>query len=207
MANINGTAGPDNLQGTSTSDQIRVLAGDDFAFGADGDDRILGDVGNDQLSGENGDDRLFGGPGSDRLSGDSGVDRLFGEDGDDQLLGGVDNDALYGGAGSDQLIINPAEGQDTIWDFTQGQDKVNLAGFADADFVAIQPLLTVVGNNTELDLSSLQGLPDNTQVVTLANATGLGTNDFIFSSGAITAFAIADQQPEPPPVSDDMLIA
>ena len=67
-------------------------------------------------------DRLRGGPGSDRLSGGPGADLL---------RGGPDSDSLDGGEGDDTFFVTLGSGDDTILDFGNGEDRINLAAFAD----------------------------------------------------------------------------
>jgi Ca2+-binding RTX toxin-like protein len=92
------------------------------------DNWIVGGEGNDTLSGAGGNDSLAGGMGNDKLYGDEGNDLLLGENGSDQLFGGAGNDTLTGGEGYDTFMFGDHGGQDTITDFTHGQDKINLSG-------------------------------------------------------------------------------
>jgi Ca2+-binding RTX toxin-like protein len=96
---INGTPGNDNLTGTPSSDNIN---------GFDGDDALTGRQGNDILG---------GGGGSDNLSGGKGFDTLN---------GGLGNDNLVGGAGNDVFVLGAGLGIDTISDFANGQDTIQL---------------------------------------------------------------------------------
>ncbi|MEG4277568.1 calcium-binding protein [Microcoleus sp. MON1_C1] len=96
---INGTNGNDNLTGTPGSDNIN---------GFDGDDALTGRQGNDIL---------IGGGGSDNLSGGKGFDTLN---------GGLGNDNLVGGAGNDVFVLGAGLGVDTISDFANSQDTIQL---------------------------------------------------------------------------------
>jgi Ca2+-binding RTX toxin-like protein len=96
---INGTPGNDNLTGTPSSDNIS---------GLDGDDALTGTQGNDILVGGGGNDNLSGGKGFDTLN------------------GGLGNDNLVGGAGNDVFVLGAGLGVDTISDFTNSQDTVQL---------------------------------------------------------------------------------
>ncbi|MEG3910619.1 calcium-binding protein [Microcoleus sp. Pol12B5] len=97
--NINGTNGNDNLIGTPSSDNIN---------GFDGDDALIGRQGNDILVGGGGSDNLFGGKGFDTLN------------------GGLGNDILVGGAGNDVFVLGAGLGVDTISDFGNAQDTIQL---------------------------------------------------------------------------------
>jgi Ca2+-binding RTX toxin-like protein len=154
---ILGTSNGDSLFGTDNDDTIRSLGGDDTVLGGKGDDRIEGGSGNDKLSGEEDNDTIFGGIGNDRVSGGDGDDRVNGDSGADTLNGGRGNDSLFGGSGQDNFVVNIHEGDETILDFTQGSDKVTLAGFKDvADFEQLD--LSQDGPDAILTLSENQGV-------------------------------------------------
>jgi Ca2+-binding RTX toxin-like protein len=93
-----------------------------------GNDNLTGTSGNDNINGFDGDDTLTGRQGNDLLVGGSGSDNLFGGKGFDVLNGGAGNDNLVGGAGNDLFILGAGLGIDTIFDFTNGQDLVQLIG-------------------------------------------------------------------------------
>ncbi|TAH16985.1 MAG: calcium-binding protein, partial [Oscillatoriales cyanobacterium] len=96
---INGTPGNDYLTGSSGNDIINGLAGDDV---------LTGLRGNDVLNGGDGNDILYGGKGSDTLN------------------GGLGNDTLVGGLGNDVFVLGAGLGVDTISDFGNGQDTIQL---------------------------------------------------------------------------------
>ncbi|MEF8761012.1 MAG: calcium-binding protein [Candidatus Accumulibacter sp. UW25] len=74
-----GSAGNDQVTGTSVTDRIDGKDGDDLLRGEAGDDRLLGGLGDDTLQGGAGDDSLEGGRGNDSY--------LFGKgDGQDMVL-------------------------------------------------------------------------------------------------------------------------
>lgn len=129
--NIEGTAGNDNISGSSNGnvqdDRINTL------YGLDGDDTIVGYNYIDYIYGGNGNDHLWGG---DQLSGDN--DFLSGDEGDDVLRrtssgdGGNGNDIIevygdlvtgFGGNGDDRITIIHA---DRGWVFGgEGNDIIN----------------------------------------------------------------------------------
>ncbi|MDE0512862.1 MAG: pre-peptidase C-terminal domain-containing protein [Gammaproteobacteria bacterium] len=117
----------ENLHGSTLAD---ILAGDlrdNLINGDDGDDALYGGPGG-------GDDLLMGGPGDDRLYGGIGNDTLEGGPGDDQLRGGPDDDMLDGGEGDDVFFI-AAAGNDTVLDFGNGEDRIDLAAFREIQSV------------------------------------------------------------------------
>nr|WP_323782148.1 matrixin family metalloprotease [Amylibacter sp.] len=103
--------GKDKLTGTDGKNTLK---------GNGGDDRLFGLGGRDQLDGGNGADRLFGGAGHDKLIGGAGKDRLSGDGGKDKL---------EGGNGADVFVFAPDFGRDTILDFEDDKDSIDLSGF------------------------------------------------------------------------------
>ena len=67
--------------------------------------------------------------GNDRLYGTTGNDTLIGGDGDDTLYGGLGDDLLWGGDGADTFVFRPGHGNDAIWAFEAGTDKIDLSRF------------------------------------------------------------------------------
>ena len=111
-------------------------------IGSSHDDTLAGDLRNNTLKGRDGDDTLYGGPdgGDDWMYGENGNDSIFGGIGNDTVHGGIGNDTIYGGAGDDVLsggadddtfVFAPGGGADTITDFGNGDDKLDLSTFAD----------------------------------------------------------------------------
>ncbi|MEG4405713.1 calcium-binding protein [Microcoleus sp. MON2_D5] len=142
---INGTNGNDNLTGTNGSDNISGLDGDDA------------------LTGRQGNDILIGGGGSDNLSGGKGFDTLN---------GGLGNDNLVGGGGNDVFVLGAGLGVDTISDFTNSQDTIQLINGLTFGQLSISPgtdgTLIRVASSGEV-LASLTGVAPNL----------IGSEDFI----------------------------
>jgi RTX calcium-binding nonapeptide repeat (4 copies) len=116
----NGTNADDRLNGDALANTLS---------GFNGNDVIRGGSGDDVLKGNNGDDRLEGWADDDFLHGGNGIDTLLGDAGDDRLAGGRGNDSLTGGTGADRFDFSLADsaGADTITDFVQGEDLLQLA--------------------------------------------------------------------------------
>ena len=114
--------------GTDGNDVIEGTEDDDGCFGGLGDDDISGLGGDDLIDGGAGDDTCRGGSGFDDLHGGTGNDDLYGEDDDDRLTGGLGDDTMTGGAGADSFAINAGDGIDTITDFEDGIDRIDLSG-------------------------------------------------------------------------------
>jgi len=99
-ATINGTPGPDNLEGTATADTINALGGADVVHGRGGPDAVNGGDGQDLLFGDAGSDTLRGGADADELRGSYGRDTLFLRGGDLGYGGGQDDAMTFSGGGS-----------------------------------------------------------------------------------------------------------
>ena len=143
---LNGGAGIDTASYGGSSAGVNVNLGTlSFVFGSGfiqtGGTGTGGDAQGDTLSGfenllgSNFADTLTGNAGANRLDGGAGGDTLNGGGGNDTLVGGtgVGLDVLTGGAGADNFlylslddsrIVNGRQ-QDTITDFTVGQDKLD----------------------------------------------------------------------------------
>ena len=155
-----------------------ILAGDgnDRVFGGEGDDRIDGGDGADDLYGEEGDDILEGEEGHDRLFGGEGDDRLAGGAGEDWLVGAEGDDVLEGGADADRFVVGPDHGTDTITDFSDGEDLIDLSALAGiAGFDDLQ--ITADETAAVIDLTSHGG-----GVLRLEDASvdDLDAADFVF---------------------------
>lgn len=121
----------------------------DFIFGGEGDDTLDAGGGEDWILGGEGNDTLAGGAGVDRLMGGEGRDTLNGGEGDDWLSGGTGTDTLTGGSGADTFAYFTGHGSDTITDFTDGEDKIDLSalesisGFEDLSLLQLGSFVTI----------------------------------------------------------------
>jgi Ca2+-binding RTX toxin-like protein len=162
---LNGGQGADLLYGNGGDDTIIGLGGADILSGGFGNDilngnaandQVYGNSGNDVIQGGQGADKLFGGTGSDVISGSVGFDTLYGGDGDDDLNGnagndfingGLGDDLLRGGTGADTFEFLAGDGHDTIRDFGNNVDTIQLDASLAADFAALRLLANVVDGN------------------------------------------------------------
>ncbi|MEQ8897715.1 MAG: M10 family metallopeptidase [Roseovarius sp.] len=160
---LDGGTGEDTVIGQNGHDTVSGGAGDDVVRGNNGRDLLDGDAGNDLLDGGYGNDRMRGGSGRDTLIGGSGRDTLLGQGGDDELTGGNGPDIFVFDYGSDT-------GDDTITDFEDGIDVIQIRGSATFD-----------------DLTISQTGPDTLVTwadgsVVIENAVGvIGEDDFVFA--------------------------
>ena len=143
---LNGSDGDDTIDGSDGEDRLFGMIGDDLLNGGTNDDLLSGNNGQDTLSGGDGNDTVYGENDSDYLYGGSGIDRLFGGGGNDSLYGGAGNDLLTGQSGMDVFMIESASGTDTIADFDNGVDYLNLS--ADLSFSELNIINNTAGTAT-----------------------------------------------------------
>jgi Ca2+-binding RTX toxin-like protein len=152
-----------------------------------------------------GDDRLFGGAGADQLWGDSdnpfapagGNDQLIGGTGGDQLLGGAGDDQLWGDLdrasvdlsdrmrGADRFIFGNGCDQDTINDFENNKDLIDLRSFVGVDNISeVRAQARQVGADTVIDLGAAAGGAVGQDVLTLVafSRAQLDAADFLFAA-------------------------
>ena len=125
--------------------------------------------------GEADNDTLAGQDGHDALHGDAGNDRLFGGAGDDTLDGGAGNDFLVGGGGADAFVFGGSGGVDTLLDFSDGEDLIDLSAYALSGFDAVSA--TQTGNDVRIDLSAHEG---GAIVLRNLDLADLDAGDFLF---------------------------
>ena len=133
--NIKGGGGDDRLRGNGGDDTLKGGGGDDNIKGGGGDDNIKGGGGSDNIKGNGGSDVIKAGGGADTVKGGGGADVINGGGGDDVLQGGGGNDTITGKGGDDTLKGNggadvfqfrASDRNDTILDFRQGQDLIEI---------------------------------------------------------------------------------
>ena len=159
-----------------TADNFRTwIPGRDLRTG---DETITGTGAADTLRGGLGTDVIYGGGGRDELDGGIGNDRLDGGKGNDTLIGGAGNDKLTGGKGRDTFVHEPGDGHDTITDFTDQEDMLDLSAFTGiGQFSDLTAMLRQDGDHVVIDLSDHGG-----GTITLQNVAvdDLDADDFIF---------------------------
>jgi hypothetical protein len=133
---LTGNSGNNRLVGLDGADTLNGGFGDDVLRGGGGRDALHGGTGDDILRGQSGNDFMVGDNGMDTLIGNAGNDMLRGGGGNDVLVGGLGRDRLAGQADSDVFRFNQAAdspnmaGRDTILDFSQGEDVIDLSAVA-----------------------------------------------------------------------------
>lgn len=157
-----------SLTGTSGGDVLAPSTADHWTVkGVDGNDRVTTLGGNDTLIGGKGNDALSSGGGNDVLRGDAGADIL---------TGGAGNDLFDFNAISD----SKGTARDTITDFVQGSDKI--------DLLNVDAIAAVSGNQafTFIDGAAFSGKAgqlridhsDATKTVIYGDVNGDGVADF-----------------------------
>ena len=125
-------------------------------------------------------DLLIGGVGDDTISGKAGDDSLFGDTGDDTIDGGAGDDTLGGGDGADTFVFQSGHGNDTIKDFEDGNDIIDLTAFTGiTDFSDLDGKIAMDGDDTKVDLSSFGG---GEIIIEDFTSTDLDGTDFDFSN-------------------------
>ena len=144
-------------------------------FGPDNVEDIVG-IGSDDITivGNDQDNWFIGTSGNNLLTGEVGRDRLDGAAGNAILLGGVENDVLEGGSGADIFVVTEDNGIDTILDFEDGVDLIDLTGVG----LTFQDLL-ITGTTR-----SLVNFVGGTIVINELNVVDLSAADFIEAIGA-----------------------
>ena len=139
IINLRGSDHDDILAGDQRANKLSGGWGNDTIYGGPGGDEtnrdtIDGGPGHDSLFGGPGDDTLYGSEGDDMLKGGPGADTLEGNSGNDMLEGGAGADTMDGGIGFDTFIFDLGHGMDTITDFRNGQDLIDISAFGLTDF-------------------------------------------------------------------------
>ena len=164
-----GTDDADFLVGDSEASHIRGLGGNDWISGGEGDDTIEGGSGRDVLMGNEGDDTIYGGVGNDFM---------YGGEGNDRISGGTGNDRISGGAGADTFVFEPGHGTDTITDFADGEDLIDLSLLTEiTDFSDLSGLISADGTSAVIDLGSVGGGSIRLDHVAVSD---LDADDFVF---------------------------
>jgi Ca2+-binding RTX toxin-like protein len=122
------------------------------------------------------DNMLLGNSGDNKLAGMDGTDTIMGRAGNDRLDGGLGADMLTGGQGSDTFIFKTGYGHDTVTDFQNGHDHIDLSGWAAIkDFQDLEAHhLSVSGNDLVITAGA-----DTLTIEHMAKAQ-LDASDFVF---------------------------
>lgn len=167
---LEGDDGNDILRGGSGADVLKGGRGTDWAWYSDSPTSVAinllssraagghadGDtlINIENLHGSRGDDSLTGDDTRNYLTGFTGDDILHGKAGDDRLRGHEGDDELRGGSGADHFDFNPGDDQDTVLDFANNIDTLDLRSF---NFSSVSQALgqaIQVGDDVEFDFGN-----------------------------------------------------
>ncbi|WP_216671410.1 M10 family metallopeptidase C-terminal domain-containing protein, partial [Mangrovicoccus sp. HB161399] len=166
---IVGGQGDDTLSGSDGHDELRGGEGDDLLDGGRNNDLLIGGRGNDVLLGGGAADDLRGYAGDDYLSGGFGPDRLDGNKGDD---------TLEGGSMEDTFVFRANDGFDTVLDFEDGTDRIDLTALNLTGYGAsVSSRVVETSRGVLIDLSETYGLSILLEGVAKAD---LSNADFLF---------------------------
>ena len=180
-----GSADKVLLRGGLVGGDVELGAGND-TFRASAGAEVLGFIrgqdDNDRILGSSEDDRVEGGGGFDTIKGRGGDDEIKGGAGEDVIVGGAGDDEMTGGSQGDEFRIGKHSGADTILDWQDGVDVLNLrklgltGGTKLADVVAASE--NRAGGAVIIDLDDLGG--DGSITVENWNTALMTVDDFIF---------------------------
>ena len=180
IINLRGSDHDDILAGDQRANKLTGGRGNDTIYGGPGgdgtnSDDIHGGPGDDRLFGGRGDDTLYGGEGNDTLKGGPGADALVAGSGDDMLDGGPGPDVLDGGIGLDTFVFAPGHGEDTVTDFRNGRDLIDIKAF---DVPGFDDL--AVSSDTEGVIIDLAEHGGGTILLEDFDIANLDAGDFLF---------------------------
>ncbi|MEM8690337.1 MAG: fasciclin domain-containing protein [Pseudomonadota bacterium] len=154
---------------------IRTGFDNDLVDGNGGNDLLSLGRGNDVGFGGDGNDRIFAGSGDDMVDGGAGNDRIIGGSGNDMITGGLGDDTMVGGAGDDVFIFSTGDGNDKIFHFEDGIDRIDLGGTEFGSFDELADAITVMSGRSLIDLGGDQS------IMVQGRHVALGEEDFIFA--------------------------
>ena len=163
---IDGGEGTDIVDYGGSKSGVIVSLADNTAFG--------GDATGDRISNI---ESIFGSAHDDLLTGDNRANVLFGNAGADILDGKGSADRLEGGKGNDIFIFLPqGNSTDSVTDFTDGEDHIDLSGFSDLSFNDL--VISVRDDDTFIDLTGQGG---GRIILRRFNPSSLDPSDFLFA--------------------------
>ena len=161
----------------SNADDLALIAsafdGNDRFDLSDSRDAVRGFNGRDKIFGNGGNDRLLGDGGADLVKGGAGNDQIKGGGGADTLTGGTGDDTLGGDGGADLFQFAIGDGADSITDFSNGLDRIDILSGA-TGFAGVTVTASGGGLDTVLQFGGV--------TVTLLNvsSTQIDASDFLF---------------------------
>lgn len=194
-----GNNGNDKLYGFAGNDKLDGGAGNDTLDGSTGNDALTGGAGADTLIGGSGVDTASYATAKvavrasladrsvntndaagdiyssiENLLGSNFNDRLIGNSGANKITGGRGNDLISGGTGADVFYFEKGNARDTIIDFQNNIDDIDLRSYNFSSINSVLSRATQVGDDVQIKFSS-------TDVITLLdfNRSDLNASDFL----------------------------
>ena len=149
-----------------------TLTGIEGVFGTSYADHLTGDGGDNSLLGFGGNDALEGGAGDDTLNGHAGDDTLTGGGGSDWLNGQAGHDLLTGGGDADTFVFG---GGDTVADFQDGSDKIEISGFGHITADNFEANVTIRQSGSDVEVQ----IGDDVLTLNGVSAADLTVDDFV----------------------------
>ena len=165
---IHGNDGNDFINGNRDNDLVYGDFGNDTVRGGKQLDTVFGGSGDDFVAGDRANDLVYGGLGHDLIRGGKDNDSVFGESGEDTIYGDKGNDSIYGGSGNDIFVFKEDSGNDIIFDFVAGEDKIQI------ELVSINNFSDVLTNfsNQSIDFG-------NGNIVTINGLDSISESDLL----------------------------
>jgi hypothetical protein len=146
---------------------------------------------NDHLCGTKTDDYITGGNGDDTVFGKGGDDVIVGGNGKDLISGGRGDDELWGNNGKDTFVYAKDYGTDTIFDFQDRLDKIDVSAFgfgnsgpnfSDVDISNDSTIFALRGITevAKIDFSDITGNKDDIILLPNIDDKRITAADFIF---------------------------
>ncbi|WP_409522853.1 calcium-binding protein [Nitrincola sp. MINF-07-Sa-05] len=165
------------LHGSSSSDVIEAIGGNNVLYGGAGDDTLIGGEGNDKLYGEYGSNTLIAGGGNNQLHGGTGHNTFV-------LGSGTDQATSAGTSSNDIYRFGRGNGSNTLRDYG-GNDRIELGEGISEEQVTLR---RVTGNRSGRYTSYRDDL-----LLTLDTGESLLIKDvFHYQTGAIYADRIIE---------------
>lgn len=171
------STGNDNdlIDAKGNDDFVNAGNGNDVVLGGAGNDVALGGNGDDLIKGEDGNDKLLGNDGNDVIQGGAGTDYILGGSGNDTITGGAGNDFIAAGSGENTFVYSAGDGNDFIYGFQDGLDKIDVSAFGFSSFSDIEGSISEGFISTSIDFG------DTELTLVGVRASNLDADDFIIS--------------------------
>lgn len=175
---LKGAGGADTLSGGNGNDTLHGDAGHDLLSGGAGNDKLYGGTGGDTLKGGAGIDTAFytnaakGVTASlakssintgeakgdvyssiENLTGSKFNDTLVGNSGSNRLSGYRGDDTLTGGKGADDFVFAKGYGKDTITDFQNNVDDIDLRTYNFSSVEKVLDKAVQVGDDVHINFT------------------------------------------------------